>query len=848
MPSGYLNGSAYPDLDSAVSAAISQGKSGVYIPPATTIPAMDTLHLPNSFGVVGEDPNTSMVVFSGMTDYRGFLPLETLPRDIRFENLTLDTSAIPPPPGTTANANGVIEMTNATGVVVRKVRFRDSPRFSVLLQGRNNIVEDCEFIDGHFIKVSIDGSDTCVCGNTINGGTWQGIRATGTNHHITGNTITRLTGGQSFGVFISGLSHSLIRDNRIEYNEHYGIFGQGASTHHNAITDNVVRGIGIVDGDILDEAGSGIVLWPGAHHNLVARNEVEDCRGYALLVAGNMPAGEDAEGNVLSSNTTSGSSDPGIVVSGASNTLVRKNSANGHFSTGYTIGFEVPDVHSTGSLVLHNTANGNMLEGFNLNATSDTYVLGNTATDNSTGTWPGHVSAGIALCVGQLDCRAMSGSGTTNNLLLGNVCTDHGGDQDYGVYLGAGVSSNTIRYNDLYPNAVAAFEDASGASNTINNNRTSSSTSVLDAAPPIADAGAGANLAIGQAATLDGSGSYFMGSAATMSYSWAQVYGPAVQLTNTDSPQAGFLAPTVTQLELLGFRLNVENANGSTYDEVYFAVVPAPVWTCGNGTLDAYEQCDDGNLDDGDGCDSNCTFTGCGNGIVTSGEGCDDGNLDDGDCCLSTCQPAPAGTPCDDDDPCTQEDGCSAGVCLGWSQPDPTCQAPSQPGKTSVVLRDRQPDTGDRLSWKWTHGPTATPEDFGDPVDGSTSYKLCIYDEGGPSGAPRLILSGWIPSGGSCAGRDCWRRAGASSFRYKDKTRSSDGMQTLVLKAHADGSAKIVAAGKGAGLAFAVPELGLAAPVTVQLQSTHGGCWEAIYRSPARNRSDFFRAKVVSES
>jgi cysteine-rich repeat protein len=42
--------------------------------------------------------------------------------------------------------------------------------------------------------------------------------------------------------------------------------------------------------------------------------------------------------------------------------------------------------------------------------------------------------------------------------------------------------------------------------------------------------------------------------------------------------------------------------------------------TCGNGVTEAPEQCDDGDLDDGDGCDANCTVTACGNGIVTAGE------------------------------------------------------------------------------------------------------------------------------------------------------------------------------------------------------------------------------------
>src|SRR5262245_12716011 len=58
---------------------------------------------------------------------------------------------------------------------------------------------------------------------------------------------------------------------------------------------------------------------------------------------------------------------------------------------------------------------------------------------------------------------------------------------------------------------------------------------------------------------------------------------------------------------------------------------------CGNGVPEVPELCDDGNLVDGDGCDSNCTLTGCGNGVVTVGEQCDDGNLIPGDCCAPDC-------------------------------------------------------------------------------------------------------------------------------------------------------------------------------------------------------------------
>lgn len=63
-----------------------------------------------------------------------------------------------------------------------------------------------------------------------------------------------------------------------------------------------------------------------------------------------------------------------------------------------------------------------------------------------------------------------------------------------------------------------------------------------------------------------------------------------------------------------------------------------PNLTCGNGIEDPDEECDDGNREDEDGCDSNCTETRCGNGIITYSEICDDGNLINEDACTSQCK------------------------------------------------------------------------------------------------------------------------------------------------------------------------------------------------------------------
>src|SRR6185369_7498069 len=73
---------------------------------------------------------------------------------------------------------------------------------------------------------------------------------------------------------------------------------------------------------------------------------------------------------------------------------------------------------------------------------------------------------------------------------------------------------------------------------------------------------------------------------------------------------------------------------------------------CGDGVRDADEDCDDGNLLPGDGCNGlcrlepnavcpeleNCHLTAvCGNGIVNIGEACDDANTVTGDGCSGDC-------------------------------------------------------------------------------------------------------------------------------------------------------------------------------------------------------------------
>jgi cysteine-rich repeat protein len=65
---------------------------------------------------------------------------------------------------------------------------------------------------------------------------------------------------------------------------------------------------------------------------------------------------------------------------------------------------------------------------------------------------------------------------------------------------------------------------------------------------------------------------------------------------------------------------------------------------CGDGAEQGDEQCDDGNLVDGDGCSSTCTAGAaliCGDGVINGAEACDDAGIAPGDGCSATCSVEP---------------------------------------------------------------------------------------------------------------------------------------------------------------------------------------------------------------
>ncbi|HEV7734387.1 MAG TPA: FG-GAP-like repeat-containing protein [Candidatus Binatia bacterium] len=168
-----------------------------------------------------------------------------------------------------------------------------------------------------------------------------------------------------------------------------------------------------------------------------------------------------------------------------------------------------------------------------------------------------------------------------------------------------------------------------------------------------------------------------------------------------------------------------------------------------------------------------------------------------------------------------------------------SCLAPIQAKKSSIQLKNKTPDTGDGLTWKWTKGAVTAKADFGNPV-ATDSYALCMYENGA------LVQSWEMPAGQMCGTKPCWRDIG-KGFSYSDKDLTPDGIQSLkITEGLLAGKAKITLKGKGSHLGLAGLD-GLTGVLDVQLQKSSGGvCWGATF-SPPFQKQDASQLKAVSD-
>lgn len=96
-------------------------------------------------------------------------------------------------------------------------------------------------------------------------------------------------------------------------------------------------------------------------------------------------------------------------------------------------------------------------------------------------------------------------------------------------------------------------------------------------------------------------------------------------------------ADPLTSLPVGSVFVNVTVEDDECFDTEEIWVDCVESASCGNGTLEGIEECDDGNTDVDDGCSDECRFEVCGDGITQTVEECDDGNSADDDGCSALC-------------------------------------------------------------------------------------------------------------------------------------------------------------------------------------------------------------------
>jgi 6-phosphogluconolactonase (cycloisomerase 2 family) len=168
--------------------------------------------------------------------------------------------------------------------------------------------------------------------------------------------------------------------------------------------------------------------------------------------------------------------------------------------------------------------------------------------------------------------------------------------------------------------------------------------------------------------------------------------------------------------------------------------------------------------------------------------------------------------------------GCDGG-------PLPSCR-PADNG--TLRLTSRSPN----ITWTWIGTGTVLTEDFGNPLS-TTHYALCMWDESGPT--PALIMRALAPAGQYCAtNRGCWTQK-TTGFTYRDRARTPEGMNSILLKAGVGTSARVKILAGQSRLVF--PGLPLPVPVRVQIQSSDGECFGGSFSSPGVNTSVGYLAR-----
>jgi DNA-binding beta-propeller fold protein YncE len=165
-------------------------------------------------------------------------------------------------------------------------------------------------------------------------------------------------------------------------------------------------------------------------------------------------------------------------------------------------------------------------------------------------------------------------------------------------------------------------------------------------------------------------------------------------------------------------------------------------------------------------------------------------------------------------------------------QPRPDCLSADR------ARLDQREGADRRRSFAWQWQGTGAFADFGNPMIPGGVLRVCTWVDGEPAAAAE------VPTGGQCAGRDCWKPMGTNGFQRRDRDGATAGIEKIQLRER-NGIAKLAVKARGQGVQNPLPITG-AATVTIQLDRGDAGpCWESVFVPPAlRTEADRYLARV----
>ena len=189
------------------------------------------------------------------------------------------------------------------------------------------------------------------------------------------------------------------------------------------------------------------------------------------------------------------------------------------------------------------------------------------------------------------------------------------------------------------------------------------------------------------------------------------------------------------------------------------------------------------------------------------------------------------------------------------SVPDNTCFSA---GKSRVLFKDNPDTTKWKFSWKWGKGALQLAQnDFGDPVNGTATYTVCVYDQTGSS--PVFKMGASVAPGGTCGTRrtggtpvPCWKAVRDKGWAYKSKAGNQDGITKVQLKGGGAGKPQVQVQGKGVTLPLPAPISGgeffdQDPAVIVQLHSSSpANCWSSMFDGSSTKKNDGGQFKAVT--